>query len=194
VWLILSGLNWGVLLTILYGHGSNCSKLLRGLLKHFVEKNVHQDMKLNIRTTVAKSYWEVWLGFDETLFRKLSPPFPPVKVVRFDGCKEGDIVSLELNFLFFKQRWTSLITVQETTDSEIFFVDKGTQLPFFLAFWQHRHRIIKDQNQAIIADEIEFQTPFLLTDYLFYPLLWLQFAYRKPIYRKVFKSQLHDYK
>jgi ligand-binding SRPBCC domain-containing protein len=144
-------------------------------------------MKLIIKTPVQQSYQQVWAGFTEDLFLKLSPPFPPVKVIQFDGCQKGDVVELELNFLFFKQRWRSLITDQQTTDSEIFFLDEGVKLPFFLTFWRHRHRIIKNGNGTIIGDEIEFRTPTLLTNYLFYPLLWAQFAYRKPIYRKYFR-------
>ena len=143
-------------------------------------------MKLKIQTSVEKNYLQVWEGFTEDLFNQLSPPFPPVKVMQFDGCHKGDTVELELNFLLFKQRWKSLITDQQSTNTEIFFLDEGVKLPFFLTFWKHRHRIIKNGDSTIIADEIEFRTPTLLTNYLFYPLLWLQFAYRKPIYRKVF--------
>lgn len=146
-------------------------------------------MKLKIQTSVEKNYLQVWEGFTEDLFNQLSPPFPPVKVMQFDGCHKGDTVELELNFLLFKQRWKSLITDQQSTNTEIFFLDEGVKLPFFLAFWKHRHRIIKNGDSTIIADEIEFRTPTLLTNYLFYPLLWLQFAYRKPIYRKVFGKQ-----
>ena len=146
-------------------------------------------MKLKIQTSVEKNYLQVWEGFTEDLFNQLSPPFPPVKVMQFDGCQKDDTVELELNFLLFKQRWKSLITDQQSTNTEIFFLDEGVKLPFFLTFWKHRHRIIKNGDSTIIADEIEFRTPTLLTNYLFYPLLWLQFAYRKPIYRKVFGKQ-----
>lgn len=147
-------------------------------------------MKLHLRTSVSQSYPQVWEGFDEALFRKLSPPFPPVRVVRFDGCKKGDVVELELNFLFFRQLWTSLIVEQQASTDEIYFVDEGIKLPFFLRYWRHRHRIIQQTtSSAIIADEIEYRTPSVLTDYLFYPLLWVQFAYRKPIYRRYFKSK-----
>jgi len=143
-------------------------------------------MKLILRTPVQQSYLQVWKGFDETLFRRLSPPFPPVRVVRFDGCLKGNTVELELNFFLFKQLWTSKITAQQGNAEEVFFIDEGVKLPFFLSYWRHRHRIIKDGEQTIIADEIEFRTPSVLTDYLFYPLLYGQFLYRKPIYRKVF--------
>jgi len=146
-------------------------------------------MQLHINTLVSQSISQVWAGFDEKLFAKLAPPFPPVRVLRFDGCLRGNIVKLELNFFLFKQQWTSLIAEQQATDNEIFFVDYGTKLPFFLSYWKHRHRIIKSGNQAIIADEIEFRTPSRITDYLFYPLLWLQFAYRKPIYKRIFQEK-----
>jgi ligand-binding SRPBCC domain-containing protein len=146
-------------------------------------------MKLTIQTSVQQSYQQVWAGFTKDLFTKLSPPFPPVKVIRFDGCLKGDVVELELNFLVFKQSWKSLITDQQTTDVDIFFLDEGIKLPFFLSSWRHYHRIIKDSNNTIIADEIEFRTPTILTDYLLYPLLWAQFAYRKPIYRSVFNRK-----
>ena len=144
-------------------------------------------MHLLLKTHVNQSLPAVWAGFDRSLFDQLSPPFPPVDVVRFDGCLQGDIVHLRLNFLLFRQDWISLITDQQTRPDEIYFIDRGTQLPFFLRYWQHHHRLLRDPaGGTVVVDDITFQTPFRLTDYLMYPLLWLQFAYRKPIYRRIF--------
>nr|WP_293834470.1 hypothetical protein [uncultured Arsenicibacter sp.] len=143
-------------------------------------------MKLILRTQVARPVNEVWAGFDRRLFDKLSPPFPPVQVLRFDGCQTGDQVQLELNFLLFKQRWDSLIVDQQTSPDEIYFIDEGTKLPFFLRYWHHRHRLIKSGSGTLIIDDITFRTPNRLTDYLMLPVLWLQFLYRKPIYKHVF--------
>ena len=144
-------------------------------------------MHLLLKTHVRQSLPTVWAGFDRSLFDRLSPPFPPVDVVRFDGCRQGDVVHLRLNFLLFKQDWISLIIDQQTSSDEIYFIDQGTQLPFFLRFWHHRHRLLRDPaGGTIIIDDITFRTPFRLTDYLMFPLMWLQFAYRKPIYRRVF--------
>ncbi len=145
------------------------------------------------QTIVIAPLAEVWARFDRQLFERLSPPFPPVTVVRFDGCQRGDIVQLRLNFLLFQQAWTSLIVEQQETDTEIFFVDEGIQLPFFLRAWRHRHRLIAQRGlsgepQTVIVDEITFQTPNRLTDWVFYPLLWLQFVYRQPIYRQYFNK------
>lgn len=144
-------------------------------------------MKIQIETPVEQGYLDVKSGFNESLFKKLSPPFPPVKLLRFDGSSKGDLVTLELDFIFFKQKWTSEITEDSTTDLEFFFVDRGVDLPFFLKKWTHKHRVISSGIGSIIRDEIEFEAPFGIMNFFLFPVLWLQFAYRKPIYRKLFK-------
>lgn len=143
-------------------------------------------MKLNFSTKVNQDYISVKNGFDETLFTKLSPPFPPVKIVRFDGSETGDLVSLELNFLLFRQRWTSEITENKSSEKEFSFVDEGIELPFFLKRWKHKHRIIKSGSHTIIRDEIEFEAALGFLSLLLYPAFYLQFAYRKPVYKKAF--------
>ncbi|HEY0110143.1 MAG TPA: hypothetical protein VGB67_10975 [Fibrella sp.] len=143
-------------------------------------------MKITIRTYVNCPLPAVWAGFDQSLFNRLSPPFPPVRVLRFDGCMTGDVVSLELNFILFRQVWNSDIIDQKETEDEIYFIDQGTKLPFFLKAWHHKHRLIRQGEGTVIADEITFQTPNRLLDYVMYPLMWVQFAYRKPIYRRAF--------
>ncbi len=149
-------------------------------------------MRILLKTRVEQSLPAVWAGFDHTLFEQLTPAFPPVKVVRFDGCLRGDVVHLQLNFFLFRQDWISRIVDQQASDTEIFFVDQGTKLPFFLTYWQHHHRLQRSADdlsqQTTIIDDITFRTAFRLTDYLIYPILWLQFAYRKPVYKRVFRS------
>lgn len=145
-------------------------------------------MRIRISTKVKQSYQKVFDGFTKDLFLKLNPPFPPVKLLRFDGCNKDDKVILRLNFIFFKQIWESLITDNQEKDKEIYFIDEGVKLPFFLKKWKHQHIIQEDENGgAKIVDYIQFKTPFLLSNYIFYPILYLQFLYRKPIYRKVFR-------
>lgn len=144
-------------------------------------------MTIRIATKVDAGLEKVKNGFTRELFLSLNPPFPPVKLVRFDGCEQGDRVELELNFLFFKQTWESLITEDVFNQNEFSFVDVGVRLPFFLKTWKHHHlNVANASGGSTIVDEIEFTTPTLLTNLLFYPVLYLQFLYRKPIYRKVF--------
>lgn len=146
-------------------------------------------MRIIIKTEVGQSAKQVFAGFNRELFLKLNPPFPPVRLLQFDGCQREDWVKLELNFIFFKQTWESLITESEESEQEIYFVDEGKKLPFFLKFWRHRHRIVTaNDKSSYIIDDIEYRAPFTLLTYLLYPVLYLQFLYRKPIYRRVFKS------
>ncbi|WKV13787.1 hypothetical protein [Marivirga harenae] len=146
-------------------------------------------MHLRLKTKVNQDFLSVKSGFDEKLFLSLNPPFPPVNLKEFGGCETGDRVHLELNFIFFKQDWISKITFDNTSDSVFEFVDEGIKLPFFLKSWKHHHVVEKiDENESSIIDDIEFKSPSILMDYLLKPVLWLQFAYRKPIYKKIFQA------
>lgn len=144
-------------------------------------------MKILISTKVNQSLSNVWEGFNLELFKVLSPPFPPVEIKEFGGCLKGDKVHLRLNFILFKQDWISDIIEQQSSENSIYFIDKGSTLPFFLKYWQHKHSLIRHESGTIIQDDITFKTPFLLTDILFYPLMYLQFLYRKPIYKRIFQ-------
>jgi ligand-binding SRPBCC domain-containing protein len=143
-------------------------------------------MRIELETRVEQDYLTVKSGFDERLFRRLLPTFPPVKLLRFDGSRKGDLITLEMNFLFFRQMWTSEITEDVTTEQEFYFVDQGVVLPFFLQRWTHKHRVISSGVGSIIRDEIEFEAPFSLASYVLLPLLWMQFALRRPGYRRYF--------
>jgi len=147
-------------------------------------------MQIIIKTKVEKDVNTVFEAFDLELFKKLKPPGIGLKVLRFDGCKTGDLVELELNFGLFKQKWKSEITESGTTDNGFFFVDEsyGKDLPFFLSDWKHRHIISKDDAGTIITDHINFKSPYGLS-FLFYPAVWLQMYLRKPVYKKTFKKE-----
>ena len=143
-------------------------------------------MKLLLKTRVEQSPREVWAGFNESLFVKLAPPLPRIKLLKFEGSTEGSLVEVEIDFLLFKQIWQSLIVEQQESGNAIRFIDEGRRLPFFLKFWRHRHLIEANSTGTIITDDIEYRSPAWILDILLYPSLWLQFAYRKPIYRRVF--------
>jgi len=145
-------------------------------------------VRIKIKTSVKSSLQEIKNGFTQDLFLKLNPPFPPVRLLRFDGCEAGDQVVLELNFLLFKQQWVSNITEDSQKENEWYFIDKGTKLPFFLKKWTHRHIVESKMDGAEIIDDIRFSTGTILSDILFYPALLGQFMYRKPIYKKVFSQ------
>ena len=146
-------------------------------------------MELLINTRVDEDFRVVFSGFDQELFERLSPPFPRLKLLRFDGCKPGDLVEVEVDSGFFKQKWSSLVTELTKNDYEIFFIDEGLQLPTPLKYWRHKHLLSKNGGYTLISDKIEYKTSYVILDYLLYPFFYAQFAYRKPVYRKIFNRK-----
>lgn len=144
-------------------------------------------MRIYLKTAVAGKPPEIIKAFDRSLFETLAPPGTPVELIRFDGSQKGDIVHIRLKLLgFIKQDWVSKITADHTSAEEAFFVDEGTQLPFFLGSWEHHHIVKAQGDHSVIIDDIRYKGPFFLITWLLYPALYLQFAWRKPIYRKIF--------
>ncbi|KEO73130.1 SRPBCC family protein [Anditalea andensis] len=143
-------------------------------------------MKISISTLVDRDFISVKNGFNAQLLKSLSPPFPKVTIKIFGGISTSDKVSMELDFLFFKQTWDGIITDHLQTDEEFYFIDKGTRLPFFLKEWQHKHRIINKGGKTLIVDEINYKSMNKLMTALLYPVMIGQFLYRKPIYKRYF--------
>jgi ligand-binding SRPBCC domain-containing protein len=144
-------------------------------------------MKIYLPTLVKGNYKSLIEKFDSNLFQSLAPPLATVKLLQFDGSKKGDIVHVQISLAgLFPQEWISEITENEVTEKEAWFTDEGIKLPFFLAAWKHKHLLQNLGENTQIVEDIEFKTPFFWLDYLMYPILYLQFAARKPIYQKLF--------
>ena len=144
-------------------------------------------MKLFISTTIPSHYKKIMEGFDLKLFKALKPPLMALDVVRFDGCNVGDEVHLNVGLGPFKTKWVSLITDNQENENETYFVDEGKHLPFPLKSWKHIHRVVKNDEEASeIQDNIEYSTGNRALDVLMYPVLYFQFAARKPVYKKFF--------
>jgi len=143
-------------------------------------------IRITSTTIVAATPEQVWKGFDETLFKQLSPPFPKISLMRFDGCKQGDVVDLTLDFILLSQRWVSVIKENGQNQEGYYFIDEGAILPFMFTKWKHIHRIEKHPKGTQIIDDVYFQVPWYLPYFLMKIVVWGQFAYRKPIYRQIF--------
>jgi len=82
-------------------------------------------MHVILRTAVAQPPAQVMAGFTRELFIALAPPFPKLRLLRFDGCRTGDQVEIELDTLVKRLLWTSLIVDDgqladgTTTDSPV---------------------------------------------------------------------------
>ncbi len=146
-------------------------------------------MRIDVTTEVPGPVEEVFQGFDRALFLKLNPPFPLVRLLRFDGCETGDEVHLALNFILFRQRWESVITDAGQDAAGRYFVDEGRMLPWPLKTWRHHHGLERSGSGTRIRDRIDFSTGNRFLDRLMYPALYLQFLYRKPVYRSFFSRK-----
>ena len=145
-------------------------------------------MRILIKTKVEQDFKTVYHRFDVNLFKKLKPPLVGLNVKRFDVCKKGNEVRIEINTLGIKQDWNALITDNGENDSEIYFIDEGLKLPNFISSWKHIHRIVKNGSSSIIIDDINYKTPNIMLDILSYPVMFLQFYYRKPVYKSYFRK------
>jgi ligand-binding SRPBCC domain-containing protein len=143
-------------------------------------------MQIHLRTNVRQNYKQVFDAFDEQLFRKLSPPYPKLKLLRFDGSEPGDVVEVELQTGIKSFKWTSLITDRSIIDSGAYFIDEGQILPAPLKFWRHKHLVTANGTGAIIHEIITYSTGNKWLDLLLYPLMVAQFSMRKSVYQKVF--------
>lgn len=144
-------------------------------------------MRILLKSRVSRDFRDVYSGFDRNLFEFLLPP--GAKVQQFDGSKKGDIVHLTFSFPF-KAEWVSEIIEDKVSDSECYFIDKGTKLPFGISSWMHKHRIKKDGSQSIIVDDIEFSTGNKLLNLIYYPALFISFLPRKRLYQKYFTQSV----
>ncbi|MEZ4771763.1 MAG: hypothetical protein R3D00_01190 [Bacteroidia bacterium] len=148
-------------------------------------------MRILLKTPVSGHFRDVFGRFDRKLFEALKPPGIHLEIVQFDGSQTGNTVHLKLTILgLLKQEWISKITEDSIGSDSAWFVDEGEKLPGFLRYWRHRHLVTQHGvNNSIITDDITFRTPFFLLDYIMYPVLYLQFAMRGPLYKKFFNSR-----
>ncbi len=145
---------------------------------------------LIIKTRIPKNYQEVFARFDRALFFALKPPVIKLEIIRFDGCKTGDEVHLQLTpFPFIHQSWVSKITEHGANDRECYFVDEGKVLPKPFKFWRHTHKVRKiSENECEIIDDIMYTSQNSLIDEVLYLSLHAMFSLRISAYKKYFRS------
>lgn len=143
-------------------------------------------MDLVLSTKVTSDPSDVYSSFNEELFLALVPPGTKIKQLSFGGSTTGDVVELRLSSFGVPQHWLTHITAHGEKDGGYYFIDEGQTLPFFLSSWRHQHIIRATDDGSEIVDHISFKTPWWLPVLLMWPVLYLQFAYRKPIYQRFF--------
>lgn len=146
-------------------------------------------MKLFFETPVSLPFEKIRDRFNRELFLYLSPGFIPSKLKRFDGCKTGDEIHLELGPNGFSQDWVSLVTFEETNASGWSFIDEGKVLPWPLSYWKHHHRVDRiSDTESRIVDDIHYECSPAFLAPLIRPFMWSVFAIRPERYQKYFKD------
>lgn len=149
-------------------------------------------MKIELSTLVKGDYRKVFGRFNKELLQQLEPPGMSVKLIRYDEPTiPGAQIHIQTSVLgLIKQSWEVVIAELEENPGESFFVDHGKSLPFPLKQWRHKH-IVRDAGQSEsgeplteIVDDITYSAGWLTP--LMLPIVWGQFAWRRPRYRKIF--------
>ncbi|MBN8546778.1 MAG: hypothetical protein J0L60_11675 [Ignavibacteria bacterium] len=83
--------------------------------------------------------------------------------------KKGSKVSLEIDFLLFRQNW--LIKISEVISGSLI-TDLQETGPF--KFWEHNHRFSGEDGAVVMMDEIRFLPPFGIFGWLALPFVYLQ--------------------
>ncbi len=146
-------------------------------------------MHIRLKTQVDGHYMEVMQKFDLDLFEALKPKVGKMEVVQFTGSKKGDVVRIK--FLRpLKAIWVSHITEDGADEQQAFFVDEGVELPYPLQYWRHIHIVKKvTEDRSLIVDDISFKASNPFLSFLMYPIIYLSFLPRKPVYRAYFKKR-----
>ena len=146
-------------------------------------------MKLFFETALSLPFERIRDQFGRELFTHLSAHIVPFQIKRFDGCKTGDEIHIELGTGGLRQEWVSLITFEETNASGWSFIDEGKVLPWPLKYWKHHHRVDKiGPQESRIVDDITFECSPRILAPIVKPILWSVFAMRPGRYQKFFKD------
>lgn len=130
--------------------------------------------------------------FTDRLLAALSPPFVKPVTQLYEGNRPGHQLRFSLHTPLGTQTWTGKVTEEQISETEIYFVDEGLEMPFGLIYWRHKHRLLKTVEGTRIRDEVQFRTKNSLLSVLLFPVLWFQFLYRKPMYAKTIKRMLAE--
>ena len=128
--------------------------------------------------------------FGKDLLLYLTPKFPKATLMQYEGNQPGQQVVVEIDFILFKDTWTSTITELESSTDNWYFVDESQapNTPFFLSKWCHKHIIRQVNGQVEIVDDISFEAKFPFPNVLIGMMLKAQFAQRKPLYQAYFEQ------
>lgn len=143
-------------------------------------------MIVTLKTKVKGNYKKVMEAFDIDLFEALKPVGANMEIVEFTGSKKGDKVHLRFNNPV-RMEWISVITEDGADDKEAYFIDQGTEIPFPLCSWRHKHIVKRiSASESEIIDQMEYEGVNKFWTLVLKPALYLAFYPRKKVYKRYF--------
>ena len=140
--------------------------------------------KVNVETDFEKAVY----AFNNIDFVKFLVSFQPIKIIIWEGIKNGDYAFFKLWFLGWKNFKVKHSNYRLNSE-ELYFTDTGLELPLNLIFWKHNHIIKKNKNKTTIEDSIQFKHSNILMEYILFPILVTPILTRKVLYKMYFTSK-----
>ncbi len=143
-------------------------------------------MRFKIKSKVKGNYRDIMQRFDRELFEYLLPKGADVELVEFGGSVKGARVHIQFHSPI-KATWISDITEDGMSDTETWFIDRGTTLPFGLRYWHHKHIVRRvSETESEIIDDITYRFGNGILTFLLFPALYFGFLPRKRQYKRYF--------
>ena len=144
------------------------------------------NQKVEIKNT---NYSEVKSAFHDFKFLKYLTKFQPVKIISWNGIKNGETA----HFRFWMLGWRNLTVYHKNykeAERELSFTDYAkSPIPFGISTWVHHHSAVKNSKGVYIEDTFEFNHRSTIAKYLLYPILITPIASRKIFYKLYFKNK-----
>jgi ligand-binding SRPBCC domain-containing protein len=129
------------------------------LIRHCHRKSITLNTETFVKETRISDSAEAVYNWHTRrgAFERLKPPWEKMELVSVDnGINEGSQVELRLRFGPFRKKW--IAEIHDCKQGREF-CDTQSVGPF--AFWEHRHKMLPDRENACrLQDRIEYTIPF----------------------------------
>ena len=142
--------------------------------------NYNQKVKIKNIT-----FEKVSLAFHSIKIVKFLTGFQPVQIIEWSGIENGKMAHFKLWFF----GWKNFKVKHESymkSNNELFFIDRGIELPLGVKYWKHKHIIKRNGEGVIIQDLVSFSHANIFMEYLLFPILMFPIIIRKLFYKIYF--------
>ena len=122
------------------------------------------------------------IAFNDIAFLKHLITLQPVRVIKWEGTFDGALAHMK--FWFFGWRDFIVKHGSNVENHNLFsFMDIGSVLPFGLNKWEHTHKVIQEDSNINIIDNIEFACKIKFVEIFIFPILIAPIIVRKILYK-----------